>query len=107
MPQYMLHFAYTSQTWAALTKNPVDRTEGIRTLAEKMGGRLGGLYYTMGDFDGVVMMEAPDDITAMGIVLAAIGPGHLRSTSTTRLYTPQEMIQAMKKAGGQKYAAPQ
>ena len=107
MPQYMLQFAYTAQTWASLTKNPVDRSDAIRGLAEKLGGRFVSLAYTMGEFDGIVTVDAPDDITAMSIIVAAIGPGHLRSTKTTRLYTPQEMLQVMKKAGGVKYSAPQ
>ncbi|HEV8660777.1 MAG TPA: GYD domain-containing protein [Thermoanaerobaculia bacterium] len=107
MPQYMLQFAYKPETWAALTKNPVDRSDAIRGLAENLGGRFVSLNYTMGEYDGVVVVDAPDDVTALSVVLAAIGPGHVRSTKTARLYTPQEMMQAMKKAGGVKYTAPQ
>ena len=106
MPQYMLQFAYTAQAWAALSKNPVDRSEAVRGLAEKLGARLVGLYYTMGEYDGVALVEAPDDVTALALVIGAIAPGHLKSTRTTRLYTTGEAMEAMRKAGGLGYQAP-
>ena len=106
MPQYMLQFAYTAQTWAALSKNPVDRSEAIRGLAEKLKARLVGLYYTMGEYDGVVLVEAPDDVTALALVIGAIAPGHLKATRTARLYTPAEAMEAMRKASGLGYQAP-
>ena len=106
MPQYMLQFAYTADAWAALTSNPTDRSTAIKALAEKMGGRLINLYYTMGEYDGVVILEAPDDTTAMAIVLAAAAPGHLKTTRTTRLIPPSEAVAAMRKAQGAGYEAP-
>ena len=106
MPQYMLQFAYTPETWAALTANPVDRSEPVRALAQKFDGRLIDLFYTMGEYDGVVIVELPDDVSAMGFVLAATSPGHLRATKTTRLMPPEEAMQAMQKARGIGYTAP-
>ena len=106
MPQYMLQFSYTAETWATLTKNPVDRTEAVKALAKKVGGKFVSLYYTMGDFDGVGILEAPDDATAMALTLAATAPGHLKATKTTRLYTPAEIIESLNKAKGAGYQAP-
>jgi uncharacterized protein with GYD domain len=73
---------------------------------EKLGCRLTGLYYSMGDYDGVVHLEAPDDTTAMAGIISAITPGHLKATKTTRLYTPAEATEAMRKADNVSYAAP-
>ena len=106
MPQYMLQYSYTSETWAALTTNPQDRSEAVRALAQKFDGRLIDLYYTMGEYDGVAILEMPDDATAMAFVLAATAPGHLRATKTTRLMPPEEAILAMQKARGIGYTAP-
>ena len=106
MPQYMLQYAYTAETWAALTANPQDRSEPVRALAQKFDGRLIDLYYTMGEYDGVVILEMPDDASAMAFVLAATAPGHLRTTRTTRLMPPEEAMQAMQKARGIGYTAP-
>jgi uncharacterized protein with GYD domain len=106
MPRYMLQFAYTPEAWAALTANPTDRTDAIRALAEKLGARLISLDYTLGEYDGLVILEAPDDTTAVALVLAAVAPGHLRATRTTRLISPSEAMESMRKAQGAGYQAP-
>ena len=106
MPHYMLQFAYTAEAWAALTSNPTDRSTAVKALAEKLGGRLVSFYFTMGEYDGVVILEAPDDTTAMATALAAVAPGHLRTTRTTRLIPPSEALEAMRKAQGAGYEAP-
>lgn len=107
MALYMTQFSYTSEAWAALIKNPADRTVGLKALVEKMGGKLLHLYYSFGDQDGIAILEAPDEITAAGVVLAAVAPGHLKSTKTTQLLTVEQAVDAMGKAGAQVYAAPE
>ena len=107
MPQFMLQFSYTPAAWAALTKNPVDRSEGLAAMSKQLGGKFVSLHYTMGNHDGVAVIEAPDDTTANAIVVAAISAGHLSHTMTTRLYTPAEIIGALKKAQGVAYKPPQ
>jgi uncharacterized protein with GYD domain len=106
MPQYMLPFSYTAEAMAALSSNPVDRTAAVAALAKKLGGKSLGLMYTMGEYDGVAILEAPDDITAMAIVVAAGAPGHLKASRTTRLFTSSEFMAALKKSQGAGYKAP-
>ncbi len=106
MPLYMTQFAYTTQAWAALTKNPEDRAEAFGALAAKMGAKMHSLHYSFGDYDGVIMLEAPDEATAMSVLLAAISPGHVKATKTTVLVTPKQAMEAMRKAGAASYRAP-
>src|SRR5919197_3402693 len=106
MPVYMTQFAYTPQAWAALAKQPENRAEAFSKLAKELGGRLIDLYYCFGEYDGVVLFEAPDDSTASGMVIAAAVPGHLRSTRTTRLMTVNETVESLRKAGAVAYAPP-
>ena len=54
-----------------------------------------------------LILEAPDDTTATAGLLAAVSAGHLRATKTTRLMTVEEAMEAMRKAGGQSYEAPE
>src|ERR1700687_3103764 len=100
MPLYMSQFAYTPEAWANLTKNPQDRTEAIAELARRMGGRLVSLYYSFGEHDGIVLSDVPDDVSAAARAMAPAAAGHVRSIKTTRLFTTQEAVAAMKKAGG-------
>src|SRR5712664_3796052 len=99
MPLYMAQFSYTRDAWVALTKNPVDRSTGLRTLVEKMGGKLLSLYYCFGEFDGLTIFEAPDEKSAAAISLAALSPGHLSKIQTTVLLTVEETMAAMSQAG--------
>jgi uncharacterized protein with GYD domain len=106
MPLYMTQVAYTSEAWAALTRNPEDRSEVFGSLAESMGGRLLSFYNSFGKYDVLVIYEAPDESTAAAIVLAAISPGHLSRVETTVLLSAEEGLEAMRKAGGATYRAP-
>jgi uncharacterized protein with GYD domain len=106
MPLYMSQFAYTADAWAALAKNPADRSQALHALAEKLGARFVSLHYCMGEYDGVVMSECPDDATACALAIAAVSPGHVKSIRTTRLMEVAEVMEAMRKAGGVTYAAP-
>jgi uncharacterized protein with GYD domain len=106
MPLYMTQVGYTSEAWAALTRNPEDRSEAFGRLAESMGGRLLSLYNSFGEYDVVVIYEAPDEVAAASIILAAITPGHLSKVKTTVLLSAEEGVEAMRKAGGATYRAP-
>ncbi|MDP8923366.1 MAG: GYD domain-containing protein [Chloroflexota bacterium] len=106
MALYMTQFSYTSEAWTALAKQPADRRAGLRTLFERLGGRLVELYYSFGDFDGVVLFEAPDDTTATAGLIAALGPGHLKAIKTTKLLSVDETLEALRRAGSLTYAGP-
>ena len=106
MAHYMTQAAYTAEAWATMTKQPQDRTVGLAELIQKLGGRLITHYYCFGEYDGVTLFEAPDDTTASAIVLAAISAGHVKLVKTTRLFTVQETMEAMRKAGRVAYQAP-
>jgi len=107
MAIYMTQFSYTAEAWAALVKNPADRTPGLKNLLEKMGGKLLHFYYSFGDQDGVAIMEIPDEATAAACVLTVVASGHIKGTKTTQLLTVEQAVEAMGKAGAQTYAAPE
>ena len=106
MPLYMIQFAYTADAWAALARQPQNRAQGVSELCRKVGGRLVDLYYCFGEYDGVVLTEMPDDSAATAFIIAAVAPGHIKASRTTRLMTVDETLQAMQKAGQAGYAAP-
>jgi uncharacterized protein with GYD domain len=105
MPLYMCQFAYTSEAWTAMTKNPQDRSKPVGELAQKLGSRVVGLYYYFGDYDGILLFEAPDETTANAVIVASMAPGHLKVTRTTRLFTAEETVEIMRKAGSVNFEA--
>ena len=106
MAIYMTQFSYTAETWAALAKNPEDRGAAVAGLMEKLGGRMHSTYYSFGEYDGIVIYELPDDVTASAAIMAAIAPGHLKATKTTKLFTMEEAMESMRKAGEVVYPGP-
>jgi uncharacterized protein with GYD domain len=83
-----------------------DRADVFERLLEGMGGRLLSFYYSFGEYDVVVIYEAPDQSTAAAIVMAAISPGHLGRVKTTVLLSAEEGMRAIRKAGEATYRAP-
>jgi hypothetical protein len=51
------------------------------------------LYYHFGEYDGMLIVEAPDDTAVNAAVIAVIAPRrHLKATRTTRLFTVEETV---------------
>ena len=55
------------------------------------------LYYSFGDYDAIVLVDAPDNISVAAVSLAASAAGLARVT-TTPLLTVEETDQALEKA---------
>lgn len=106
MAFYMVQFAYTSESLATMVKNPQDRSLPVKAMIEKLGGRLLSVYYCFGEYDGIVLLEAPDDTAANAISLAAVTPGHLKAIKTTKLFTVEETIESMHMAGDVVFPGP-
>ena len=103
---FMVQWTYTSEAWAAMVKNPEDRSAPVKALMEKSGGRLLGMYYSFGEYDGIAIVEAPDETTCMADLLAVVAPGHLNTIKTSILLTMEQGMEAMSKAGALAYPAP-
>jgi uncharacterized protein with GYD domain len=106
MAFYMIEAAYTAEAWATMTKNPQDRSKPFRELAQKLGGRLIDVYFCFGKYDIVALFEASSDNVALATSMAAVTPGHVKTIKTTRLFTVEETMEAMHKAGSVGYQGP-
>ena len=106
MAFYMVQGTYTAKAWTAMAKNPQDRSIPIREVAQKLGGRLIDVYYCFGEYDVVVLAELPDDNAALTIAIAGVSPGHLKAYKTTKLFSVEETMEAMRKAGSLAFQGP-
>jgi uncharacterized protein with GYD domain len=106
MAYYLLQFAYTPQAWAALTRNPQNRLDAVRPVAERLGGRLVNKWFSFGDYDVVAILEIPDNVSAAAFSMAIASGGAVRSFKTTPLMTMDEGIEAMRRAPGLNYRSP-
>ena len=59
--------------------------------------------YPLGEYDVLVVFEAPDDTTAASIVMAPAASGAVKAAKTTRWVSGQEWIECLRKAQGSQY----
>jgi uncharacterized protein with GYD domain len=93
---------WTAKGLETLEEAPQRTKESIETL-EKMGGKLLGFYYLMGEYDMVGIAEAPSDEVAMAAMAFLSGlnaAGNVRTT-TMRAFTAEEAQKIMEKLAPQ------
>ena len=88
MPRYLTLLNFTPQGAKALDKS-VDRSHAFRTSAASLGAKVEAIYRRLGQFDGAVILDDPDDQTASGLMVALSRAGNVQ-TRTTRLYDENE-----------------
>jgi uncharacterized protein with GYD domain len=79
---------FTDQGIRNVKESP-NRYEAFKAMAEKLGGTVKGVYYTMGHYDMVVIMEGNDE-AAMAAMLKVGSLGNVR-TETLRGFSLEEM----------------
>ncbi len=106
MPLYLGRFSYTTDAMKALLNQPQDRSAAARDVAESLGGKLLGFWFAFGAFDGVFLMEAPDNASAAALAMAVGASGALSEVETTVLLDMDEAQDAMRKAAAATYRPP-
>lgn len=66
------------------------RAAALKAAAKKLGAKVTGIYWTLGDYDGLLIFEAPDDETAMTVLLHLGSLGNVHTT-TVRAFSAAEM----------------
>jgi uncharacterized protein with GYD domain len=79
-------------------RDTVDRADDAAKLVESLGGSLVDVYWTLGQYDVVLITEFPDDETATAAALRLGQLGNVRST-TLRAFNREEMRGIIGKAG--------
>jgi uncharacterized protein with GYD domain len=88
LPHYISLMRWTSQGLAGLPAWRERVEEGERTINEA-GGKLIGVYVTLGRYDVVEVFEAPDDNVAAEILMKLQRHG-AEHTETLRAFTREE-----------------
>ncbi len=107
MALYLWQVGYTSDAWTTQIKNPRNRLELVRPVAERLGGRIIDAWFTFGEYDVVVLVEMPDNVSMASLVLAATTGGHLSASKTTPLMPIDDGVDAMRRAGEIAYPKPE
>ena len=97
MPTYVTLINWTDQGVTNF-KDSVDRYEAARDAMSTMGVSFKDLYWTVGPYDIVGIVEAPDDESVTAALLSTAAMGNVRTT-TLRGFSADEMRAVIKKAG--------
>src|SRR5262245_65745559 len=68
----------------------------FKTEAKKLGAKVKEIYWTLGDHDGLLILEAPDDETATAAILHLGAMGNVHTT-TCRAFNTAEMDKILAK----------
>jgi uncharacterized protein with GYD domain len=97
MPKYLVQASYTQEgTKGLLKEGGTKRRAAVEQLVTQLGGKLEGFYFGFGDADAVVIVDVPDNVTAVALSLAVNASGAV-TLKTVPLLTPEEVDQATKK----------
>jgi uncharacterized protein with GYD domain len=79
-------------------KETAERAKAASAAVEAMGGKVKGMYWTIGPYDVVAVGEFPDEETGMAFLLTLGSQGNLRTT-TLRAFDADEIQAVIAKTG--------
>ncbi len=90
MPTYITQGRYTREAIKGMVVRPEDRADAVSRLLSRAGGRLIGYYVTFGEYDFLVIAEAPGETQMAAVLLAAAAGGGVTDLKTTLAMTSIE-----------------
>ena len=89
MATYIVLANFTEQGIKNVMDSP-KRSDAVKAMAQKLGVTLKDIYWTLGTYDIVATLEAPDDVamTALGLSIGKLG--NVR-TQTLRAFSETEV----------------
>jgi uncharacterized protein with GYD domain len=97
MPTYVVLINWTDQGIKSF-KDTVDRYQAAREAGSQSGVTWRDAYWTLGPYDIVAILDAPDDDTLMANILNVAAWGNIRTT-TLRAFDADGMKAVIDKTG--------
>ena len=106
MLTYMIQIKYSDPSVRGLVGNPQNRKPQAQQIMQELGGDLVDFFFTFGDWDALILARLPSDVDAMAVAMADVAGG-VGATKITQLHSMEDAVEAMKKARGIDYKAPE
>jgi uncharacterized protein with GYD domain len=90
MPTFITQGRYTREALKGMVVKPEDRADAVSRLMAKVGGRLISYYVTFGEYDFLIVAEAPGETQMAAALLAAGSGGGVTDLKTTLAMTSLE-----------------
>jgi uncharacterized protein with GYD domain len=95
MPTYVALCNFTHQGIQNI-KDTTKRADTFKTAAKKAGCTVKEIYWTQGQYDNVLILDAPDDASATALLMSLGKLGNVR-TQTLRAFTAAELAPILDK----------
>ena len=98
MATFIINIKFTQQGIKDID-HTTKRAATFKAEAKKMGAKVKELYWILGDHDGLLILEAPDEETATAAILHLGAMGNVHTT-TCRAFTAAEIDKIVAKVHG-------
>ncbi len=98
MPIYVTQGSFTRDAIKGMVAKPEDRAAVVAEHLRRVGGRLLGYYFALGEYDFMVISEAPGNKEYSSALLAGIAGGGITDVKTTVAMTSLEAKTALAEA---------
>lgn len=99
MPTFIAQGCWTKDAVQGMTRDPEDRFEPVAKLFEALGGRLLHWYMTTGEYDWLVIAEAPSHDVMVAAAAASLAGGGTSGIKTAAAFTAPEAKTIFENAG--------
>jgi uncharacterized protein with GYD domain len=89
MVRYIVLSNFTDQGLRSI-KDTTKRADAVKEAANRFGANITQMFWTLGQYDLVSIVEAPDDMSGTAFALAVSAAGNLRIQSL-RAFSKDEM----------------
>ena len=100
MPTFIAQGRFTGEAVRGMVQTPEDRTEPVARLFESLGAKLIGWYMTSGDYDWLLIVEAPNQDLVVSAAVAATSGGSARDIKTFAAWSGRDSMAMFEKARG-------
>ena len=101
MVRYVMLVTYT-EVGASQIQNPTRRAQMFQAVAEDLGVRVESMLWTLGEYDAVAAVSAPDEGTAVALSAFLAKQGYVRARML-RAFTEAEFAGFLDKMPGLNY----
>lgn len=90
MKRFIVLLTFTAQGRQSISDSPA-RADAFVKMATEAGCKVNALYWTVGSYDGILSLDAPDEETATALMVKLASAGNVK-TQTLQAF-PREGIQ--------------
>ena len=89
MATFITTIKFTQQGISGIEES-TKRAAALKAAAKNVGVKVTNIFWTLGEYDGLLILEAPDDKTAMTVILHLAELSNVHTT-TVRAFSAAEM----------------